>query len=252
MIVDAVDLRRNVTDSQTRMAKQKKHDCLEDMSTFSELWKDFPILYDESVRNKLFSQDYAAALEQLNKSYMAIAEGLNLTVAEVKVSCIKYRDSVTKAVKQYGDDLRNGTSNMPTAAATKLSVFNWLLPFSCHYDAGIMAGKPLDQYVEHILHGHANRLERNKQDSTEVRATLSRVSMYLRDAAKPCTLLVEVIKLNWDVLATAMLKDGLLFLHGYTPMTVFEDESVSCECWESFCVTDLHSTVSDWLSHNID
>ncbi len=241
-----------MTDSQTRMAKQKKHDCLEDMGAFSKMWKDFPILYDESARNKLFSQDYGAALEQLNKSYLAIAEGLNLTVAEVKACRIKYRDSVTKAVKQYGDDLRNGTSTMPTAAATKLSVFNWLLPFSCHYDAAIMADKPLDQYLEHTLHGHANRLECNKQDCTEVCATLSRVSTYLCDVAKPWKLVLEVIKLNWDVLATATLKDGLSFLHGYTAMTVFEDESVSCECWESFCLDELHCTVSDWLSHNID
>lgn len=130
------------------MAKQKRHDSLHEMTDFSRIWKEFPVLYDDNARNKLFAQDFAAGLAHLNKYYMEMSQKLKLTVAEVKARRVKYRDAVTKAVKQYSQDLRNDTSTMPTAAATKLSVFNWLLPFSCHYDPSMMDGKHLDQYLE--------------------------------------------------------------------------------------------------------
>ncbi len=180
-----------------------------------------------------------------------MSAALELTVAEVKGRRIKYRDAVTKAVKQYAQDLRQGTSDMPTAAATKLSIFHWLLPFSCHYDASIMHGKHLDQYLECILHGQATRLERNKEDSTEVRSALAHVSTSLRDVGKPWTLLVHVPEL-WSTMASVSLQTDITFLHGYSLMTAFQDEQDSCVYWSSYSVSELAFSVSSWLSCNID
>ncbi len=230
------------------MATQKQHDCLNEMAEFSRVWQK----YDEQARNKLFAADFTGALVHMKKCYEDMAAALHLTVAEVKARCLKYRDSVTKAVKQYAQDLHKGTCDLPTAAATKLSIFNWLMPFSCHYNASTMEGKNLDQYIESILRGQANCLERHKVDASEVRSALAKVSTYLRDAGKPRTLVLTVQKLDWHLLPTIALDNGVIFRHGYSPMSVFSDESESCEYWESFSLSDLPVTVSSWLSRNID
>ena len=234
------------------MAKAKRHDCLQEMTEFSRVWKEYVVLYDKDAWNKLFSQDFAAGLVHLNKCYMDMSHALNLTVPEVKAHRVKYRDAVTKAVKQYSNDLRNNTTSLPTAAATKLSVFNWLLPYSCHYDPTLMDGQNLDQYVECILRGHANHLDHNKVDSTEVQSVLASVSTYLRDAGKPWHLIISSKKLQWNMLPSIAMQNRVCFLHDYMPMTVFEDESASCEFIDSFCIAELPCSVSDWLLRNID
>ncbi len=155
-------------------------------------------------------------------------------------------------MKQYAEDLKKETCEMPTAAVTKLSVFNWLLPFCCHYDPSTMDGKNLDQYIERILRGHANHLEQHKLDLSEVRSTLSRVSTYLRDIGKPKQLVLSVPKLKWELLPSILLQYNVTFLHGYSQMIVFEDKSSSCVSWDTFSVVELLSTVSAWLSRNID
>ncbi len=193
------------------MAKQKHHDCLQEMTEFSRVWQTFPLLYDEEERNKLFALDYSSAVTKMKKSYEDMAVSLNLSVEQVKACRVKYRDGVTKAVKQYAKDLCTGRSDSPTAAATKLSVFYWLMPFSCHYDASTMADQNLDQYIERIIRGHANRLDRHKLDSSDVCDTLSCVSTYLRDAGKPQTLVLSMEKLNWNLLPTIALQNGVLF-----------------------------------------
>ncbi len=233
------------------MAKQKRHDALSEMTDFSRMWQKYPILYDEKECNRMFAEDYKGTIQHIKQCYQDIATALNLSVADVKARRVKYRDSITKAVKQYSEDLQKGTCDLPTAAATKLSVFNWLLKFSCHYDASTMDGKNLDQCVEKILRGHANRQDRNKVDSSEVRSTLSCVSTYLRDAGKPCRLVLSVPKL-WEVLENIAYKNNVMFLHNYLPMCVFEDDSVSCISWNSFSVLELPSSVCAWLSRNID
>lgn len=222
------------------------------MTDFSCVWQTYPILYDEDKRNKLFSSDYNGALAHMKQCYEDMASALHLTVEEVKARHVKYRDSVTKAVKQYADDLRQGTCAVPTAAVTKLSVFHWLLPFSTHYDAAIMEGQNLDQYVERILRGHANKLDRYKVDSTDVRDTLSKVSCYLRDAGKPRKLVLTADKLHWSQLPCLAVEHRVTFLHGYSPMTVFLDESECCVWWDTVSVSDLPFSVSSWLSRNID
>ncbi len=141
------------------MAKQKRHDALSEMTDFSRKWQKYPVLYDEKERNQMFAEDYKGTIQHIKQCYQDMATALNLSVADVKARHVKYRDSVTKGVKQYSEDLQKGTCDLPTAAATKLSVFNWLIKFSCHYDASTMDGKNLDQYVEKILRGHANRQE---------------------------------------------------------------------------------------------
>ncbi len=190
------------------------------MADFSRVWQKYPVLYDEEARNKLFASDYTAVLAHMNKCYEDMAAALHLTVAEVKAHRLKYRDSVTKTVKQYAQDLHKGTCDMPTTAATKLSVFNWLMPFSCHYDTSAMEGKHLDQYIEHILCGQANRLERNKVDASEVQSALAWVSTYMHDVGKPHSLVLTVQKLEWHLLPSVALENGVMFLHGYSPMSV--------------------------------
>ncbi len=242
---------QTVNDEMLNKEKQKKHDSLKDMTDFSRVWEKHPVLYDDAEHNKLFTSNYGGAVAHMNKCYEDMSAALQLSVAEVKACRTKYQDAVTKAVKQYAQDLREGTSNMPTAAATKLSVFNWLLPFSCHYDATLMEGKNLDQYVERILHSEANHLDRNREDLTAVRSTLMHISTHLRNIGKPQTLVVSVPKL-WSSMASVSLQTDITFLHGYSEMTAFQDKQDSCVYWSSFIVSELPFSVSCWLSHNID
>ncbi len=241
-----------IVTEETSIEKQKQHDSLGEMTAFSHVWQNFAVLYDDEERNWMFKADYKHAVEHIKKCYEDMAAELNISVTEVKAQCTKYRDGFTKAVKQYAEDLKKEMCDMPTAAATKLSVFNWLLPFCCHYDPSTMDGKNLDQYIERILRGHANRLDRHKIDSSDVHSTLSHVSMYLCDAGKPKQLVLSVPKLNWELLSSISLQYNVTFLHGYSDMIVFEDESLSCVSWDTFSVLELPSIVSAWLSRNID
>ncbi len=88
-------------------------------------------------------------------------------------------------------------------------------------------------------------------DTSEVRSTLARVSTYLRDVGKPRRLMLSVPKL-WEVLESIAYENNITFLHNYSPMCVFEDDSVSCVSWNSFSVSELPSSVCAWLSRNID
>ena len=200
----------------------------------------------------MFKADYKSAVIHMNKCYDTMSKELALTVLEVKARRVKYWDGFTKAVKQYAEDLEKGTCELPTAAATKLSVFNWLLPFCCHYNTSVMDGQHLDHYIEKILCGHANRLDRNKLDSSKVRQTLSSVSTYLRDVGKPRRLVLSVPKLDFYFLQCVAMEYSVTFLHSYLPMTVFKDDSAACVPWETFSVSDIPSTVSSWPSCNID
>ena len=102
----------------------KKHDSVEEMSLFSKHWKRFPVLYDSTMRNKIFADDCKAAMHHMQQCYTELARQCSLSIDEVKTRRLKYKDAVTKAVRQFGQDLCQGTTDCPTPAAVKLLVFS--------------------------------------------------------------------------------------------------------------------------------
>lgn len=109
--------------------KKKQHDTIDAMMLFSKNWERFPVLYNEKVCNALFATDWKNANTVLQRCYAELAADVVLSVSEVKARHVKYHDAVTKAVKQYGDDLKNGTTQCPSPAALKMVMFFLVVAF---------------------------------------------------------------------------------------------------------------------------
>ncbi len=221
------------------MQKQKKHDSLEDMALFSRTWECFPVLYDDSARNDAFKKDWKAANVHLQKCYADMASTLGISVSDVKARRTKYKDAVTKALKQYADDLRNGTNECPTPAALKLSIFFWLLPFSANYQLDLMDGKPLDTYLEKILQARLNKMRREQQDVTELTEHLALMRQFMHDVGKPKDVKIILNKFSFADLSALAFQHKVTFLAGYSEMTVFIDDSVQTQIIDALDVHDV-------------
>ncbi len=237
------------------MQKQKKHDSLEDMALFSWTWECFPVLYDNSARNDAFKKDWKAANIHLQKCYADMASALAISVSDVKAWWMKYKDAVTKALKQYADNLTNGTNECPTPAALKLSIFFWLLPFSANYQPDLMDGKPLDAYLEKILQAHLNKMCHEQQDITELTKHLALVKQFMHDVGKPKDVKIMLNKLSFDELSAIAFQHKVTFLAGYSEMTVFFDDSVQTRLIDALDVHDIGSlpyAICMWMSRTWD
>ncbi len=69
---------------QKDMQKLKKHNTIEDMTTFSHIWEKFPVLYDDRARNALFKKDFKEAHCHMQDCYAQMAAALGMSVCEVK------------------------------------------------------------------------------------------------------------------------------------------------------------------------
>lgn len=236
---------------QSGMLKKNKHDSVDEMGLFSTQWKLYPVLYDDRERNRLFAEDCKAAAAHMSKCYADLAAALNMSIDEVKNRCQKYRDAVTRAVRQYADDLQNGTTDCLTPAAQKLCIFFWLLPYSSNYIPDLMNGKCLDVYVECILRAHLNKMTRQKEDITELKCALEHIRKVIRDSGNPKHIELHVTKLCFCEMASLSQQYSVTFRHNLTPMPVFEDYSPDIQSIspvQVFNVQGLPYSISSWLS----
>ena len=233
-------------------AKQKLHDSIEQMALFSCHWKEYPALYDNKARDKLFKEDSKKAVEHLNKCYDKLAQAVQMTVTEVKTRWLKYKDVVTRAVRHYAWDLQDGTTNCPTPAAVKLLVFFWLIPFSSHYDPDLMDTKCLDLYVEKMLEAQLKRMTHDKEDVTELQDALLCVRKVLKDMGKPKHLELHVHKLSFMDLPALSLEHGVTFRANSYDAPVFTDERLDTSAIAALDIVDIDTlpySISSWLSH---
>ncbi len=114
--------------------KLKQHDSYDEMVKFSAVWKKYPVLYDEAVRNSKFSENFKGTGKFIKDCYEAMASELGITCEEVKKRWIKYVDAVTKGLGQLKEDLDQGTIKCPIPVVHKLRIFCWLWPHSKKYD----------------------------------------------------------------------------------------------------------------------
>ncbi len=160
---------------QRLIKKLKLHDSFEEMAHFSEVWKKYPILYDEKTRNARFSEDFKSAGPFMQRCYADMGRDLGLTPEEVRKCCVKYVDGVMKGLVQLRTDIQNGTTLCPIPAMHKLRLFRWFWPQSKNYDADVMQNVLLDGYMERALLVEVNKLERAKQDSSDACDALHKV-----------------------------------------------------------------------------
>ena len=165
---------------QSPAKKMKVHDTFDIMNSFSHVWREYPILYDETVRNKKFSEDFKGTGLYICQCYQEIATALNMTADEVCKRRIKYVDGVTKGLGQLRKDIVNETTmNCPVPAMYKLIAFRWLWPFSKNYDAELMEGVVLDKYMVRALTRDLNKLTRANMDTSVVKEALRVVTEFL-------------------------------------------------------------------------
>ncbi len=89
--------------------KAKIHDAMDDMFNFSHALEKYPILYDDKVRNKHFSEDFRGMGEYIQKCYAELGAQVGLSPEETQKKHTKYVDAVTKALGQLKRDLQDGT-----------------------------------------------------------------------------------------------------------------------------------------------
>ncbi len=145
------------------------------MARFSNVWKKYPVLFDEATRNSHFSQDFKGTSNFIKKCYEDMGCELSLSAEEVWKRRIKYVDGVTKALMQLKIDIQNDTTVCPIPAIHKLRLFRWLWPHSKNYDADLMRVVDFEAYTERALVVQVNRLKCMKQDASSACATLQKV-----------------------------------------------------------------------------
>ncbi len=155
--------------------KLKQHDSYDEMVKFSEVWKTYPVLYDEAVRNSKFSENFKGTRKFIRDCYEAMASELGLTCEEVKKRRIKYIDAVTKGLGQLKEDLDHGTTKCPIPAIHKLCIFRWLWPHSKKYDKDMMDNVSFDAYMECAVTIEVKRQIREKKDTSVAMETLRKV-----------------------------------------------------------------------------
>ncbi len=151
---------------------------MDEIFAFSHALEQFPVLYDKKVRNQKFSENFKGMGSYIQNCYGQLAAQLGITAEEAKKKCIKYVDSMTKALAQLKDDLICGTSVCPVPAMHKLHAFRFLWPHSKHYDEELMKDVVFDHYLERALQVEVNRLTRAKEDAASAQVTLSLVQEY--------------------------------------------------------------------------
>ncbi len=153
------------------------------MQEFADAWKQYPILYDEQVRNRHFSQDFKGTAVYMRQCYSTLAVKLNTTEDDMRKRRIKYVDGVTKALGQLKEDIMSEQTLCPIPAMYKLITFRWLWPYSKNYDEQLMAGVVFDDYMDRALTRDLKKLTRAKQDITMVLKALSVVKEFLANKA---------------------------------------------------------------------
>ena len=93
------------------------------MQEFADAWKQYPILYDEQVRNRHFSQDFKGTAVYMRQCYSTLAVKLNTTEDDMRKRRIKYVDGVTKALGQLKEDIMSEQTLCPIPAMYKLITF---------------------------------------------------------------------------------------------------------------------------------
>ncbi len=155
--------------------KLKLHDKYDDMAQFSQVWKRYPVLYDEAECNRRFSTDFKGTGAYIRSCYENMGRELGLTWEEVRKRRIKYTDAVMKALSQLKQDLQHNTKNLPVPAVHKLRLFRWLWPFSKNFDKDSMEEVSFDGYMERALVTEVNKLVREEKDATAAHDTLRKV-----------------------------------------------------------------------------
>ncbi len=153
--------------------KLKVHDSFQVMHDFAQAWKQYPILYDEHIRNRHFSEDFKGTGVYMRQCYDALAAKLNTTPEDVRKRWIKYVDAVTKALGQLKYDIMNDMTQCPIPAMYKLIAFRWLWPYSKNYDEQLMEGVVFNDYMECALMRDLKKLTRAKQDTSLVLKALT-------------------------------------------------------------------------------
>ncbi len=155
--------------------KLKVHDTYDEMACFSEVWKKFPVLYDEAQQNSCFSKDFKGTGAYIRQCYEDMGRELSLSTEEVQKRHIKYVDVVTKGLLQLKTDIEKGTSVCPIPAIHKLRIFRWLWPYSKNFDANLMQDVNFEAYMERAVVAQVNKLTHAKQDTSLARETLHKV-----------------------------------------------------------------------------
>ncbi len=161
--------------------KMKVHNTFDVMTDFSQVWRKYPVLFDEKVRNQKFSENFKGASVYIRQD---MATALGMTTEEVRKRHIKYVDGVTKGLGQLLLDIINETTTQcPIPAMYKLIAFHWLWPFSKNYDADLMEGVVFDNYMLRALTRDLNKLTHAKMDTTAVKEAIRVVKDFLNKKA---------------------------------------------------------------------
>ncbi len=158
--------------------KLKVHDTFQVMESFSNAWQQYPVLFDEKVRNAKFSEDFKGAGAHMRDCYAELVRELGMTVDEVRKQRTKYVDGVTKALGQLKTDIQEGTTACPVPAMYKLIAFRWLWKYSRNYDDELMSDFVFDEYMECAMTVDLRRLTRLKQPTDTVEKALDIVRKF--------------------------------------------------------------------------